>query len=88
MVNWFNQVMVKARLPGTATVVFLAITGDGDDDGILGALLLPETCRNLVAVHAGKPEIQKHELGSVDAGRLDSGRPVVCRLDVMSQELQ
>ncbi len=88
VINWFAQVVVETGCSGAGPVVFLAMAADADDDGTLGAQFLTELCRNLVAIHTGKPEIKQHELRSVDARRLDGRRPVVGRLDVMSQEFQ
>ena len=61
VVERLDEVMVEARFLRAAAVLVLAVAGDGDDDGVLAALFPPEPGRDLVAVHAGKPDVEQDE---------------------------
>ena len=88
LINWFDQMVIKACLTGAQTVVFIAITGDGDDDGILACWVLPEARRYLVAVHARKPQVQEHEFGSESRAVSIAVGPSYAVADFMPQDFQ
>ena len=68
-VDRLDQVMVEPRLARAAAGLLLPVARDGDDDGVLAALLSPQLGGHLVAVHPGKADVEEHDLGPMLAGR-------------------
>ena len=62
-IDRFYHVMIEARCQRPTPVLFLPVTGDGDDHRILTANILAQQSSHLVTVHSRKPDIQKHEFG-------------------------
>ena len=78
--------MVEARLAAAAAVVVLAVTRDGDDDGVLAMPIFPENRRDLVAVHAGQPDVEENELRPEGLRRFDGRLAMKRHLDVVAQK--
>src|SRR5262245_4639560 len=79
--------MIDARLAGELPVFLPAVTRDGDDDERTGQLL-PEPGGNLIAVQAGKGEIEQHMSRLQAAGDLDRLIPIEGDSDVVTEGLQ
>ena len=58
-----GEVEVEASLSGPPLVVFASPTGEGDQDGSAERRLAAELFRDVIAIHAGKPDVQENDVG-------------------------
>ena len=67
--------VIEARLHGTAEVFRPAVSGDGDEESVLAAFIPAKLLGDLIAVHAGKSDVEEHRLGLVGPGDLEAPLP-------------
>ena len=83
-----HQVMIEAGFPGKPEIFFLAISGDGDQGGVLDGFIPAQVGGQLISVHAGQADIEEHDVGLGAPGLFQPGRPVVCDPHVVTVDLK
>jgi len=87
-IGWLDEVQVDLSLGRAALVFFAAIAGDGDKHRPSPPVKLAQPFRQLPAVHAGKTDVQKHDLEISRLGSLQRRRGVGHCLHIMSEAPQ
>src|SRR5690606_22033435 len=68
-----QEVRVEAFLLRAPPVLVLAVAGDGDEARVAERRLRAEPARRLVAVAAGEPDVEEHDVGPELGGDGDGG---------------
>jgi hypothetical protein len=75
--------LVAAGFQGSATVVFLIVSGDGDDPRRPGLGILAQSARHLASMQSGQSQVEQHDLGTKAFSDLERGVSVDGEPDVM-----
>src|SRR3954447_7232582 len=63
-----DEVMVEAGGLGAARIELLSVTRTRDHDRVLEFHFLPESARDVVAVHPGKADVEQDDIGPAGPG--------------------
>ena len=80
--------MVEARGKGTLSILFLSVASHGDEQQVLSKFFPTELIGNLIAVHAGQPDVEQKHVRTVGSRSFETGGTVVCCPHLMFQKFQ
>src|SRR5262249_26961000 len=85
---WLFDVLVESGFECPLSISGAGISSQRNQKNLGGLLIPPKRSRDVLTVHAGKPDVTYDDIGPERQGQLDSGRTVVRGFYIVAVECE